>query len=120
MEAARPRIVEDPYGRVLRIQEEAHAFEVKAHQAILEARRFEAKAARLALKEKRLRGKATARVGRSHSVGERATAKRYEEQAVDSQAEQLRIAARGKMRESSEFLVEAKRLFLEAEAAKAL
>ncbi len=49
MEAPRTRIVEDPYQRVLRLQEEAHGFEVKAHRAILEARKFEAKAARLDL-----------------------------------------------------------------------
>src|SRR2546425_4034771 len=120
MQALRTRIVEDGYQRVLRLLEEAHGFEVRAHRAILEARKFEAKAARLALKEKRLRGKASARVNRSHVVGERAIAMLYEEQAVDkelkiekthqltfeaeafrqrakavdSQAQQLRIAAR--------------------------
>ena len=145
MKVPRARITEDPYQRVLRLLEEAHGFEVKAHRAILEARKFEAKAARLALKEKRLRSRATSRVNRSHSVGDRATAMLHEKQAVhkelriekthqlafeaeafrqrakavDSQAEQHRIAARGKMRESSDLLVEAKRLFLEAEVAKA-
>ncbi|TLZ54062.1 MAG: hypothetical protein E6K17_08645 [Methanobacteriota archaeon] len=145
MEAARTRIVEDPYQRVLRLLEEAHGFEVRAHRAILEARKFEAKAARLALKEKRLRGKASAHVSHPHSIGDlawwtvreeqavdkelklekshqltfEAEALRQRAKAVDSQAAQLLISARGKMRESTEFLVEAKRLFLEAEAAKA-
>jgi len=145
MEALRTRIVEDGYQRVLRLLEEAHGFEVRAHRAILEARKFEAKAARLALKEKRLRGRASARVSRSNSIGDRVWWMRREEQAVDkelklekshqltfeaealrqrakavdSQGAQLLINARGKMRESTEFLVEAKRLFLEAEAAKA-
>ena len=145
MEADRPRIVEEPNQRVLRLQEEAHSFTVKAHRAILAARRLEAKAARLALKEKKLRGKASARVARSSSIGDRASALLHEEQAVDkelkiershqlmfeaealrqrakavdSRAAQLVIAARGKLRTSSDFLVEAKRLFLEAEATKA-
>ena len=145
MEADRPRTVEEPHQRVLRLQEEAHGFTVKGHRAILAARRLEAKAARLALKEKKLRGKASARVARSSSIGDRASALLHEEQAVDkelkiershqlmfeaealrqrakavdSRAAQLVVAARGKLRTSSDFLVEAKRLFLEAEATKA-
>ncbi len=56
---------------------------------------------------------------KSHQLTFEAEALRQKAKAVDSQAEQLRIAARGKMRECSEFLVQAKRLFLEAGAAKA-
>jgi len=145
MEASRTRIVEGASQRVLRLEEEAQAFEVKSHRAILEARKFEARAARLAVKEKRLRGRALAHMSRSKSILERARAMLREEQAVDkeikfekshqrsfeaeamrqrakaidSQAAQFQIAAQDRMRKSSEFRGEAKRLFLEAETAKA-
>src|SRR3989442_1705679 len=146
MALAPVRLVEDPYKRVLRLQEEAHGWEVKAHRAVLEARKFEARAARLALKEKRLRGKASARTARSQTIGERAVmmlhdvdafdkemkvqkshqltfeaeALRARAEAIDSEAEQLRIAAREKLTESVKFQSEAKRTHLEAEAAKTL
>ena len=146
MEASRTRIVEGASQRVLRLEEEAHAFDVKAHRAILEARKFEARAARLAVKEKRLRKKALVHVSRTKSIVERARSMLREERAVDkeikfekshqrsfeaealrqrakaidSQAAQCRIAAQDRMRKSTEFRVEAKRLFLEAEAAKAV
>lgn len=146
MSAATPEVREDPYRKILRLQEEAAEWEVKAHKSLLEARKLETKAARLSLKASQMVEKAEAHVARSRSIeshavgmlhedqaedkdlkvekarqlGHEAESLRYKARAVESQAEQLRITARGKIAESARFLENAKARVLEAEATKGL
>ena len=137
---------EDPYRKMLRLQEEVAEWEVKAHRSLLEARKLETKAARLSLKASQMAGKAEAQVARSRSIESQAVGMLHEEQAADkdlkvekprqlgheaeslrhmaraveSQAEQLRIAARAKIVESEKSLENAKARVREAEATKGL
>jgi len=136
---------DDPYRRMLRLQEEASGWEVKAHTSLLAARKLEAKAARLSLKARKIADQADEHVARSDSIEGKAVAMLHEDEAADkelrveksrqleyeaealrqksraveSEAEQLRITARAKITESTRFLQESKRLFEEAEALKA-
>ena len=136
---------EDPYHEMLRLQEEAAGWEVKAHKVLLEARKLEAKAARLSLKARKIADQAEAHIARSQSIEGKAWVMLHEDQSADkdlkvekshqlefeaeslrlkakgveSEAAQLRIAARAKIAESTRFLQEAKRLVAEAEAFKA-
>ncbi|HEY4704944.1 MAG TPA: hypothetical protein VII27_04330 [Thermoplasmata archaeon] len=144
--AAAPGTREDPYRKILRLQEEAADWEVKAHKSLLVARKLETKAARLSLKASQIGEKAEAQVARSRSIESQAVGMLHEDQAADkdlkvekarqlgheaeslrhmaraveSQAEQLRIAARAKIVESEKSLENAKARVREAEATKGL